>query len=103
MVGKASELCLPWLGPGPSINNRAAPPPAWPQLAWPRDPTSHHPQGSHSSPAQLVWVEDPNTHMLGDLEARPGSSGTANRSTQPFANGFCEHPGCLELGGGGQI
>lgn len=68
MAGKASELCLPWLGPRPSINKQAAPPPAWPQLAWPRDPTPRRPGASHSSPAQPApappdWTEDPNTHM----------------------------------------
>lgn len=94
VAGKASELCLPWLGPRPSINKQAAPPPAWPQLARPGTP--HHaalvpPTAAQPSQSLLlpVWIEDPNTHMMSDLEARPGSSGTASGNTQPLANGFC--------------
>lgn len=60
VAGKASELCLPWPGPRPSINKQAAPPPAWPQSARPRDPTSCCLWASHSSPAQ----SDPAPSML---------------------------------------
>lgn len=52
MAGKASELCLRWPGPRPSINKQAVPPPAWPQLAWPKDPT------------QPLWTEDCNPYVL---------------------------------------
>lgn len=99
--GKASGLCLSWLGPRPSINKQAAPPLlATTGLA--QGPHIMLPQATHSSPAQPsqpllppVRIEDPNTHMLGDLDARPGPSGTASGSTQPFGKGYSEHPGYM--------
>lgn len=64
---------MPWPRPRPSINKQAAP-------AWPGPGTPHHAGGlpqqpGPAAPAPALWIEDLNTHMLSDLEARPGPSG----------------------------
>lgn len=92
------QSCVcPGQGPGlASTNRQPLPQPGhdWPGAGTPPHAASRPPTAAQPSQTLLppLWIEDLNTSVLGDLEARPGPSLTANGSTQPFANGFCEHP-----------